>query len=54
MQIRLLNVLNRQRKLSGHNSCINLEKEDRDSKNRVIGYPPKKKKKKRKTTRRNL
>lgn len=53
MQIRSLNVLNRQRKLSGHNSCINLEKEDRDSKDTVIGYPPPKKEKKN-TTKKSL
>lgn len=54
MQIRFLNVLNRHRKLSGHNSCINLVKKDRDSKDRVIGYSPQKKKKKKITTKKSL
>lgn len=55
MQIRFLNVLNRERKVSGHNSCINLKKKIEIAKIGHWLFPPKKeKKKKRKIPRRNL
>lgn len=46
MQIRFLNVLNRQRKLSCHNGCINLEKKrQRQQRQSHWLFPPKKEKK---------
>lgn len=55
MQIRFLNVLNRERKVSGHNSCINLKKKIEIAKIESLVIPPqKRKKKKRKIPRRNL
>lgn len=45
MQIRFLNVLNRERKVSGHNSCINLEKKIEIAKIESLVIPPKKEKK---------
>lgn len=48
MQIRFLNVLNRERKVSGHNSCINLKKKIEIAKIESLVIPPQKKRKKRK------
>lgn len=56
MQIRFLNVLNRERKVSGHNSCINLKKKIEIAKIESLVIPPKKRKKKEKknTTKKSL
>lgn len=55
MQIRFLNVLNRQRKLSCHNGCINLEKKKIEiAKIESLVIPPQKKKKKKITTKKSL
>lgn len=55
MQIRFLNVLNRQRKLSCHNGCINLEKKrQRQQRQSHWLFPPKKEKKKKITTKKSL
>lgn len=56
MQIRFLNVLNRERKVSGHNSCINLKKKIEIAKIESLVIPPQKRKKKEKknTTKKSL